>query len=149
MKVLSLRAAASAQVVFAVMFVELSNTATARLDANALIREIDRLLATHFQPGNNLDRSRNDHDLQPRPAAEQHGVGHVIVIGLLANTCAESAGRFAMELGYHVTLVTAAAMHTAHVVNGSTYAHQIVTADALASALDRAPPDHLLQGFIV
>ena len=29
----------------------------------------------------------------------------VIVIGLLANTCIESTGRFAMELGYHVTLV--------------------------------------------
>jgi nicotinamidase-related amidase len=26
-------------------------------------------------------------------------------IGLLANTCVESTGCFAMELGYHVTLV--------------------------------------------
>ncbi len=35
----------------------------------------------------------------------QHGVTHVIIVGLLANTCIESTGRYAMELGYHVTLV--------------------------------------------
>jgi nicotinamidase-related amidase len=28
-----------------------------------------------------------------------------MVIGLLANTCIESTGRYAMDLGYHVTLV--------------------------------------------
>lgn len=54
----------------------------------------------------------------------QRGVSHVIVIGLLANTCTESAARFAMELGYHVTLVTDAtaatseeALHAAHTIN--------------------------------
>lgn len=36
---------------------------------------------------------------------KQHGIAKVIVIGLLANTCIETTGRFAMELGYHVTLV--------------------------------------------
>ena len=36
---------------------------------------------------------------------KQKGITHVIVVGLLANTCIESTARFAMELGYHVTLV--------------------------------------------
>ena len=37
---------------------------------------------------------------------KQRGIIQVIVVGLLANTCIESTGRFAGELGYHVTLVT-------------------------------------------
>ncbi len=45
--------------------------------------------------------ANTDLDLQLR----QHGITHVILVGLLANTCIESTGRYAMELGYHVTLV--------------------------------------------
>lgn len=73
---------------------------------------------------------------------KQHGITHVVVVGLLANTCIESTGRFAMELGYHVTLVrdaTAAAshamMHAAHEINGPTFAHALVTTKELISAL--------------
>ena len=73
---------------------------------------------------------------------KQAGVSHVILIGLLANTCLEATGRFASELGYHVTLVTDATaaaspdrMHAAHVLNGPTYAHRIVTTTELTSAL--------------
>lgn len=72
----------------------------------------------------------------------QHQIEKVIIIGLLANTCIESTGRFAAELGYHVTLVrdaTAAfsteAMHAAHAINGPTYAHAIVTTEELLSML--------------
>jgi len=36
---------------------------------------------------------------------KQHGIQKIILIGMLANTCIESTGRFGMELGYHVTLV--------------------------------------------
>ena len=39
---------------------------------------------------------------------KQHGITHVVSIGMLANTCIESTSRFAMELGYHVTLVRGA-----------------------------------------
>ena len=53
---------------------------------------------------------------------------------MIANTCIEATGRFAAELGYHVTLVkdaTAAfsneAMHAAHEINGPTFAHSILT----------------------
>ncbi|MGB7950352.1 MAG: isochorismatase family protein [Candidatus Binatia bacterium] len=59
---------------------------------------------------------------------------NVIVIGLLANTCIESTSRFAMELGYHVTLVKDATaafsremMHAAHELNRPTFAHAILT----------------------
>jgi len=72
----------------------------------------------------------------------QHGITHVIAIGLLANTCVESTCRYAMELGYHVTLVkdataafTPEMMHAAHVLNGPTYAHEIVTTSELIKAL--------------
>jgi nicotinamidase-related amidase len=74
---------------------------------------------------------------------KQHGVEKVILVGLVANTCIESTGRFAMELGYHVTLVTDATaafspdmMHAAHKLNGPTYAHAILTTTELIAALE-------------
>lgn len=73
---------------------------------------------------------------------KQRKIVQVIVIGLLANTCVETTSRFAVELGYHVTLVkdaTAAfgaeCMRAAHELNGPTYAHQILTAEELISRL--------------
>ena len=75
---------------------------------------------------------------------KQKGITHVVVVGLLANTCIESTARFAMELGYHVTLVrdaTAALkpemMHAAHELNGPTFAHAILTSAELITALSR------------
>lgn len=72
---------------------------------------------------------------------KKHGVTHVVSIGMLANTCIESTSRFAMELGYHVTLVRGATaafsremLHAAHELNGPTYAHAIVTADEIVTA---------------
>jgi nicotinamidase-related amidase len=73
---------------------------------------------------------------------KQQGITHVIVIGLLANTCIESTARFAMELGYHVTLVrdataafTREMMHAAHHLNGPTFAHEILTTAEVIAAL--------------
>jgi nicotinamidase-related amidase len=73
---------------------------------------------------------------------KQRGIRKVIVIGLLANTCVETTSRFAVELGYHVTLVTDATaafsddgMRAAHELNGPTYAHAILTTDELVAAL--------------
>ena len=75
---------------------------------------------------------------------KQKEITHVIAIGLLANTCVESSARFAMELGYHVTLIkdataafTEEMMHAAHVLNGPTYAHAILATSELISALAR------------
>ncbi|HQS45633.1 MAG: isochorismatase [Rhizobiales bacterium 24-66-13] len=73
---------------------------------------------------------------------KQHNITHVILIGLVANTCVEGTGRFASELGYHVTLVTDAtaaftdeALHCAHAINGPTYAHIIASAEQLIPAI--------------
>ncbi|PIA66962.1 cysteine hydrolase [Ectopseudomonas toyotomiensis] len=75
---------------------------------------------------------------------KQRGITHVIVVGLLANTCIESTARFAMELGYHVTLVRDATaafskemMHAAHDLNGPTFAHSIVDTHGLVQALQQ------------
>jgi nicotinamidase-related amidase len=64
---------------------------------------------------------------------KQKGITHLILVGLIANTCIESTAKFAVELGYHVTLVrdaTAAmsheAMHAAHEINAPTFAHAVV-----------------------
>lgn len=82
--------------------------------------------------------ANTDLDVQLR----QHRITHVILIGLVANTCIETTGRYASEFGYHVTLVrdaTAAfspeAMHAAHEINGPTYAHEILTTSELLQRL--------------
>jgi nicotinamidase-related amidase len=74
----------------------------------------------------------------------QHNITHVVVVGLLANTCIESTGRYAMEAGFHVTLVTDATaaasremMHSAHKLNGPTYAHAILNTQEVLAALPK------------
>ena len=81
---------------------------------------------------------------------KQKGITHVIVVGLLANTCIESTARYAMELGYHVTLVRDATaafapemMHAAHELNGPAFAHAILTTAELLAAL---PPADTEEG---
>ncbi len=73
---------------------------------------------------------------------KQKGITHVIVAGLLANTCIECTARYASEMGYHVTLVRDATaafkpemMHAAHDLNGPTFAHAILTTDELVASL--------------
>jgi nicotinamidase-related amidase len=85
--------------------------------------------------------ANTDLDLQ----LKQHGIDHVVMVGMLANTCIETTAKFASELGYHVTLVkdaTAAfspeAMAAAHQINGPTYAHAILSAQELLAALAAA-----------
>ena len=73
---------------------------------------------------------------------KQHGIRRVIVVGFIANTCVESTGRYAMELGYHVTMVkdATAAFNKdglrAAEVNAPTYAHAILSTSDLLTALD-------------
>lgn len=75
---------------------------------------------------------------------KQREITHVIVVGMVANTCIETTGKFAVEMGYHVTLVKDATaafskdrMHAAHELNGPTFAHSIVTTAELVQALAR------------
>ena len=37
---------------------------------------------------------------------KQHGIDHVVLAGMRANTCIESTARYAVELGYHTTMLT-------------------------------------------
>lgn len=73
---------------------------------------------------------------------KQHRISHLILVGLIANTCIETTARFASELGYHVTLVrdataamSDAAMHAAHDINAPTFAHRVYTTAELLQAL--------------
>ena len=73
---------------------------------------------------------------------KQHDIRKIILVGMVANSCIESTGRFGMELGYHVTLVkdataafSAEAMHAALEVNGPTFAHAILTTTELLKAI--------------
>lgn len=77
---------------------------------------------------------------------KQRGITDAIVIGLLANTCIEGTSRFAVELGYRVTLVTDATaafsadrMHAAHVLNGPTYAHELLASAEVVQRLAPTP----------
>lgn len=81
---------------------------------------------------------------------KQRGITRVVTIGLLANTCIECTSRFAMELGYHVTLVkdataafTEEMMYAAHELNGPTFAHEILTTAELVAALPQNPAARL------
>jgi nicotinamidase-related amidase len=73
---------------------------------------------------------------------KQHGIRRIVLVGVVANSCIESTGRYGMEMGYHVTLVrdataafSAAGMHAAHEVNGPMFAHAILTTDELLPQL--------------
>jgi len=82
--------------------------------------------------------ANTDLDLQ----LKRHGIRKLIVAGLIAHTCVESTVRFAVELGYDVTVVQDATadyteqfMHAALVTNLPNYASVIVTAQEVADAL--------------
>ncbi|MBO9200486.1 MULTISPECIES: isochorismatase family cysteine hydrolase [Niastella] len=75
---------------------------------------------------------------------KQHDIDRVILIGMIANTCIEATGRFAMELGYNVTLVTDATaansfdnMRAAHEINAPNYAHFILTTEEVIELLSQ------------
>ena len=85
--------------------------------------------------------ANTDLDLQ----LKQRSIEKIIVVGMVANTCVEATARCGAELGYHVTLVrdaTAAfsseAMRAAHEINGPTFAHAILSTDAVIAVLVKA-----------
>ena len=82
--------------------------------------------------------ANTDLDLQ----LKKHGIHKLIVMGLIAHTCVESTVRFAVELGYEVTMVKDATadysdehMHAALVTNLPNYAGAIVTTGEIIEAL--------------
>jgi nicotinamidase-related amidase len=36
---------------------------------------------------------------------KQHNIDHVVIMGIRANTCIDTTARYAVELGYHTTLL--------------------------------------------
>jgi nicotinamidase-related amidase len=73
---------------------------------------------------------------------KQRRIEKITVVGMAANTCIEGTARGGAELGYHVTLVRGAtaafspeAMQAAHDLNGPTFAHAILTTEAVIAAL--------------
>lgn len=82
--------------------------------------------------------ANTDLDLQ----LKRHGTQRLIVAGLIAHTCVESTVRFAVELGYDVTLVKDATadyseefMHAALVTNLPNYASAIVTTNDVVESI--------------
>jgi len=82
--------------------------------------------------------ANTDLDLQ----LKKHGIHKLIVIGLIAHTCVEATVRYAIELGYEVTMVRDATadysdkeMHAALDVNLPSYASAIVTTNQVVDAL--------------
>jgi len=81
--------------------------------------------------------ANTDLDLQ----LKQHGIQKIILVGLVANSCIESTGRFGMELGYHVTLVKDATAAfspegmAAAATNAPMFAHAILTTKELLEQL--------------
>jgi ureidoacrylate peracid hydrolase len=77
---------------------------------------------------------------------KKHGIGKLIVAGLIAHTCVEATVRFAAELGYEVTMVTDATasysdeeMHAALGINIPNYASAMVTTDEVVQAISQTP----------
>jgi ureidoacrylate peracid hydrolase len=82
--------------------------------------------------------ANTDLDLQ----LKKHGIHQLIVMGLIAHTCVEATVRYAVELGYEVTMVKDATadysdreMHAALDVNIPNYASAIVTTNEVVEGL--------------
>jgi nicotinamidase-related amidase len=73
---------------------------------------------------------------------KQHGIDHIVLMGMRANTCIESTLRESVELGYHATVLTDAVaafnpteLRASLDVNYPIYAHALLTAERFAAAL--------------
>jgi ureidoacrylate peracid hydrolase len=82
--------------------------------------------------------ANTDLDLQ----LKKHGIHQLIITGLIAHTCVEATVRYAVELGYEVTMVKDATasysdkeMHAALEVNIPNYASAIVTTDEIVDSI--------------
>jgi ureidoacrylate peracid hydrolase len=82
--------------------------------------------------------ANTDLDLQ----LKKHGIHKLIVVGLIAHTCVEATVRYAVELGYEVTMVKDATasysdveMRAALDVNIPNYASAMVTTDEVVDSL--------------
>ncbi|NQX54044.1 cysteine hydrolase [Pedobacter panaciterrae] len=75
---------------------------------------------------------------------KQHGIEAVIITGMRANTCIDSTARYAVELGYHVTLISdaIAAFNWQEVkavveITFPNYGHSLMTTDLFVDSINR------------
>ena len=75
----------------------------------------------------------------------QRGIERVVVAGNRANTCIDSTGRYAVELGFHATLISdaiaafsEAEMDATIKVNWPAYGHAVVTSEEFIGAISGA-----------
>lgn len=73
---------------------------------------------------------------------KQHGIRRVVIAGNRANTCIESTGRYAVELGYHTTLISdgiaafsEAEMKATIEVNWPAFGHGVLDTETFLSKL--------------
>lgn len=76
---------------------------------------------------------------------KQHGIDHVVLMGMRANTCIESTLREAVEHGYHTTVLKDAVaafnpteLQASLAVNYPIYAHALLRTDEFVAALATA-----------
>jgi len=74
---------------------------------------------------------------------KQHGIRKIILVGVIANSCIEATGRYGMEMGYHVTLVSDAVaafdedgMRAAK-TNAPMFAHAVMNTSELLAKMPR------------
>ncbi len=72
-----------------------------------------------------------------------HDIDHVILAGMRANTCIESTARYAVELGYHTTMLTDAVgafnmreMQAAVEIDYPVISHNVLTTEAFINAIE-------------
>ncbi len=74
--------------------------------------------------------ANTDLDHQPK----DHGIKRIVILASVAHARTESTGRFGMEIGFHPTL----AKNATHQINGTTFAHAIVTTSERLAAFSKA-----------
>lgn len=74
---------------------------------------------------------------------KQNGLDHVVLAGMRANTCIESTARYAVELGYHTTMLTDAVgafnmreMEAAVEIDYPVISHNVLSTDDFISLID-------------
>ena len=72
----------------------------------------------------------------------QHGIERVVIAGNRANTCIDSTGRYAVELGFHATLISdaiaafsPAEMEATIEINWPAFAHAVVSSEEFIAAI--------------
>ncbi|MTH95273.1 cysteine hydrolase family protein [Roseibium sp. RKSG952] len=80
---------------------------------------------------------------------QERGITHLIIVGMLANTCIESTARSAVDLGYHVTLMPECVATWTHADQAAAVdhsykqlGHQILSLGELEAALEEREPAH-------